>query len=82
MLGFETLTLAPIDRRLIDADLLEPGERAWLDAYHARVLEAIDAARRRRDRALAAHRLRAALTGGRRLGRAGESHACELAVSV
>jgi Xaa-Pro aminopeptidase len=37
MLGFETLTLAPIDRRLIDRALLEPAERAWLDAYHARV---------------------------------------------
>ncbi|MCB1882954.1 MAG: aminopeptidase P family protein [Geminicoccaceae bacterium] len=38
MLGFETLTLAPIDRRLIDAALLDPGEQGWLDAYHARVL--------------------------------------------
>jgi Xaa-Pro aminopeptidase len=38
MLGWETLTLAPIDRRLIDASLLDPAERAWLDAYHARVL--------------------------------------------
>jgi Xaa-Pro aminopeptidase len=37
MLGFETLTLAPIDRRLIDPALLEREERAWLDAYHARV---------------------------------------------
>jgi Xaa-Pro aminopeptidase len=37
MLGFEVLTLAPIDRRLIDASLLDAGERAWLDAYHARV---------------------------------------------
>ncbi len=35
--GFETLTLAPIDRALIDAKLLDAGERAWLDAYHARV---------------------------------------------
>ena len=41
MHGFETLTLAPFDRRLIRADLLTPGERAWLDAYHARVLEEI-----------------------------------------
>jgi Xaa-Pro aminopeptidase len=41
MLGFETLTLVPVDRRLIDRDLLEPAERAWLDAYHARVLEAL-----------------------------------------
>ena len=37
MLGFETLTLAPFDRRLIDPALLDPDERAWLDAYHARV---------------------------------------------
>ena len=36
-LGFETLTLAPIDRRAIDAGALAPDERAWLDAYHARV---------------------------------------------
>ena len=35
--AFETLTLAPIDRRLIEPALLSPGERAWLDAYHARV---------------------------------------------
>ncbi len=37
MLGFETLTLAPIDRRLIDVTLLTGPERAWVDAYHARV---------------------------------------------
>jgi Xaa-Pro aminopeptidase len=36
-LSFETLTLAPIDRALIDADLLDAGEIAWLDGYHARV---------------------------------------------
>jgi Xaa-Pro aminopeptidase len=41
MLGFETLTLAPIDRRLIDLGLLEPEDTAWLDAYHARVLAEI-----------------------------------------
>jgi Xaa-Pro aminopeptidase len=41
MLGFETLTLAPYDRRLIAVDLLEPGERAWIDAYHIRVREAL-----------------------------------------
>jgi Xaa-Pro aminopeptidase len=38
MLGFETLTLAPIDRALIDRALLTPAEHAWIDAYHARVL--------------------------------------------
>jgi Xaa-Pro aminopeptidase len=37
-LQFETLTLAPFDRRLIDPGLLETAELAWLDAYHARVL--------------------------------------------
>ena len=41
MLGFETLTLAPIDRRCIDPGLLTAEERAWLDAYHARVLAAV-----------------------------------------
>ncbi|GBF57612.1 putative dipeptidase PepE [Candidatus Phycosocius bacilliformis] len=41
MLGFETLTLAPIDRRLILPDLLSPAERDWLNAYHARVLAEI-----------------------------------------
>jgi Xaa-Pro aminopeptidase len=41
MLGFETLTLAPIDRRLIDLALLGPEDAAWLDAYHARVLAGI-----------------------------------------
>ena len=38
-LGFETLTLAPIDRALIEPAMLTAGERAWLDAYHARVAE-------------------------------------------
>ena len=37
MLGFETLTLSPIDRRLIDVSLLAEDERVWLDAYHQRV---------------------------------------------
>ena len=37
LLGFETITRAPLDRRLIEPELLEPGERAWLDDYHARV---------------------------------------------
>jgi Xaa-Pro aminopeptidase len=34
---FETLTLAPIDRRLIEVSLLSPAEIDWLNAYHARV---------------------------------------------
>ena len=37
MLGFTTLTLAPIDRALMDVALLTPAEIAWVDAYHARV---------------------------------------------
>ncbi len=37
MFGFETLTLAPIDRSLIDESMLDDGEKAWLNAYHARV---------------------------------------------
>jgi Xaa-Pro aminopeptidase len=39
--AFETLTLAPIDRRLIDARMLTAKERTWLDSYHARVNEVI-----------------------------------------
>jgi Xaa-Pro aminopeptidase len=41
MMGFETLTLAPIDRRLIVKELLSADESTWLDAYHARVLQTI-----------------------------------------
>jgi len=41
MLGFETLTFAPIDRRLIKKDMLSPQEIAWLDDYHRQVVEKI-----------------------------------------
>jgi Xaa-Pro aminopeptidase len=37
MLGFETLTYVPIDRRLIVAEMLSPSERIWLNAYHEQV---------------------------------------------
>ncbi|MFZ0401601.1 MAG: aminopeptidase P family protein [Pseudolabrys sp.] len=37
--AFETLTLAPIDRRLIDVQMLTSKERAWVDSYHERVNE-------------------------------------------
>lgn len=37
MLGFETVTLCPIDRRLIRPALMTERELAWLDAYHAEV---------------------------------------------
>ena len=40
-LGFETLTLAPIDLRPVRPELLERPERDWLDSYHARVWEEI-----------------------------------------
>jgi Xaa-Pro aminopeptidase len=42
MLGFETLTLCPIDRRLIDLSLLGPDEIAWLDGYHAQLGSALN----------------------------------------
>ena len=41
MLGFETLTLAPIDRRLVVKAMLTDEERLQLDAYHSRVLELV-----------------------------------------
>ncbi len=41
MMAFETLSLAPIDRRLVDPALLDAAELAWLNAYHARVLKEI-----------------------------------------
>ena len=39
--AFETLTLAPIDRRMIETRMLTTKERIWLDSYHARVHEVI-----------------------------------------
>jgi Xaa-Pro aminopeptidase len=41
MLGFETLTFAPIDRRLIVKEMLSAAELAWIDSYHAQVREKI-----------------------------------------
>lgn len=38
-LAFETLTLCPIDTRLLDHSLLDASEIAWLDGYHATVRE-------------------------------------------
>jgi Xaa-Pro aminopeptidase len=40
-MGFETITLCPIDRRLIDAGMLLAAERDWLNDYHARVQAAL-----------------------------------------
>jgi Xaa-Pro aminopeptidase len=42
MMGFETLTLVPFDRRLIDPKQLLPFEIAWLNAYHARIRREIE----------------------------------------
>ena len=41
MLGFETLTFAPIDRRLVDSEMLDTEELIWLNCYHAHVLARI-----------------------------------------
>ena len=41
MLGFETLTFAPIDRRLVDVEMLEPEELTWLNCYHTHVMARI-----------------------------------------
>lgn len=41
MHGFETLTLVPFDRPLVDTQMLGREERAWLDAYHQRVASEI-----------------------------------------
>jgi Xaa-Pro aminopeptidase len=41
MMAFETITLAPIDLELVEPSLLTEGERAWLNAYHARVRETV-----------------------------------------
>jgi Xaa-Pro aminopeptidase len=40
-LGFETLTLVPIDKALVARELLDAGETAWWNAYHARVWDVI-----------------------------------------
>ena len=37
MLGFETLTMVPFDRRLIEPTVLSAQELAWLNAYHTEV---------------------------------------------
>jgi len=37
MLGFKTITLAPIDTRAVEVGLLDDVERRWLNAYHAQV---------------------------------------------
>ena len=41
MLGFETVSLAPIDLALVEPALMTGEEVAWLDSYHARVRKAV-----------------------------------------
>jgi Xaa-Pro aminopeptidase len=41
MMGFETITLAPIDLNLVESSLLTDAERGWLNIYHARVRDTI-----------------------------------------
>ncbi len=41
MMGFETLTFAPLDRHLVEVAMLTDAEREWLNCYHARVLEVV-----------------------------------------
>ncbi len=51
MMGFETLTLAPLDRRLILPGLLSEQEWMWIDRYHARVLAEVGSLMPEDDRA-------------------------------
>lgn len=41
MLCFETITFAPIDRRLVEPTLMTAEEIDWLDAYHAQVRDRV-----------------------------------------
>jgi Xaa-Pro aminopeptidase len=55
MMGFETLTLVPFDRRLIDPKQLLAFEREWLNAYHARIRREIEPQLLSNDRAWLRH---------------------------
>ncbi len=50
MLGFETLTFAPIDLRLVDKSIMTDTEIAWLDDYHEKVFDLISPRLRDKDR--------------------------------
>lgn len=41
--AFETITLCPIDKTPIDPDLLTPGEADWLNNYHRKVYNTLEA---------------------------------------
>ena len=51
MFGFETLTFAPIDLRLVEASIMTEQEIAWLDRYHAEVRDKLSAGLDEKDRA-------------------------------
>src|SRR5262249_36130685 len=51
MMSFETLTLAPIDRRLVVAGMLTAAELAWLNDYHARISRTLGPELEAQDRA-------------------------------
>jgi len=38
-LRFENVTMCPVHKNLIDVDLLEASEKAWVDSYHREVFE-------------------------------------------
>ncbi len=41
LMGFETITFAPIDLNLVEPGMLTEAERAWLNSYHAQVREKV-----------------------------------------
>lgn len=59
MMGFEILTLAPIDLNLVEPTLLNEAEMAWLNGYHKRVFEEIGPALENEERRWLAHATRA-----------------------
>lgn len=73
----ETLTFVPFDRRLILRDELSPGEKRWLDSYHAEVLVKLGRPGGRGDARLAEGCLHPDLTpiSGERHGPAHHHHA-------
>jgi Xaa-Pro aminopeptidase len=50
--GFETVTMVPMCRKLIDVKLLLPEEKAWLNDYHQEVYEKTYELVKQDDRAL------------------------------
>lgn len=59
LLGFETLTLAPIDTRLVVIDMMTSTERNWLNDYHQRVYKTLESQMDGRERAWLAQATRA-----------------------